>query len=109
MIAIKAFQVLLGPIYDFLDGRLLGHSLRKSEAARIKLREEQEARGEEFKGWEVKRWVFWLFGGQLGAMILVSWVVSYVRKREWSFADLIDIPCLHNWFKAKIKRERSYY
>jgi hypothetical protein len=63
-------------MYDYLDGKLLGHSLRKSEASRIALQKEQEARGEEFKGWEVKKWVFWLFGGQLACMIFVSWVVS---------------------------------
>lgn len=77
LIAIKAFQVVLGPIYDYLDGKLLGHSLRLSEKKRLALaKEQEESQGEGFDGWKVKKWILYLFGGQLGAMILSSWVVS---------------------------------
>ena len=76
LIAIKAFQVLLGPIYDYLDGRLLGHSLRRSEKRRLEIRDEKLAKGEEFRGWTVHKPTSWFFGLQYAGMVVVSWVVS---------------------------------
>ena len=78
LIAVKAFQVLLGPIYDYLDGKLLGHSLRRNEADRLAIRKDKELRGETFPGWQVSRWSLCLFGGQFACMILCSWVVSLI-------------------------------
>jgi hypothetical protein len=76
LIAIKAVQFCLGPIYDYLDGKLLGHSFRRSEKRRIAIREENFASGNLYRGWRVQRWATYVFGGQLVLMILTSWVVS---------------------------------
>lgn len=81
--------------------------MRKSEAQRIALQKEQEAKGEEFKGWEVKKWVFWVFGGQLASMISVSWIVSSRARfsRFWKMeADELDISCLHHWSQTKVEQ-----
>jgi len=80
LIAVKAVQFCLGPIYDYLDGIWLGHSLRRNEKRRIEMKEEMQARGDTFKGWRVSRKVFYIFGSQLGLMILTSWVVSRRRR-----------------------------
>lgn len=76
LIAIKAWQVFEGPILDYLDGKLLGHVLRKNEKQRIKLRDEMALEGKEFKGWKVYKSVTMFFGGQYVIMVIVSWVVS---------------------------------
>jgi hypothetical protein len=80
LIAVKAVQFCLGPIYDYLDGIWLGHSLRRNEKRRIEMKEEMQARGDTFKGWRVSRKVFYVFGSQLALMILTSWVVSHRRR-----------------------------
>ncbi|WVR03906.1 hypothetical protein IAU60_000905 [Kwoniella sp. DSM 27419] len=75
LIAIKAFQVCLGPIYDYLDGRLLGHSLRMNESKRLALRKERLANGQPFRGWlPDKKWLR-VFGTQFVLMVLCSWVL----------------------------------
>jgi membrane protein DedA with SNARE-associated domain len=82
LIAIKAFQVLLGPIYDYLDGKLLGHSLRRSEKKRLAMRDEKLAKGEEYPGWKVHKPTTWFFGMQYLGMVLVSWVVSLKSRKK---------------------------
>jgi hypothetical protein len=94
LIAIKAFQVLLGPIYDYLDGRLLGHSLRRSEKKRLEMRDEKLAKGEEYLGWKVHKPTTWFFGCQYAAMVLVSWVVSGDHTNLWCDELMIDLLCL---------------
>jgi hypothetical protein len=80
LLAIKGFQVLLGPVYDYLDGRWLGHTLRKSERARLQLREDKASEGIDLPGWRVHKPTTWAVSCQLGAMIIVSWVVSRVSR-----------------------------
>lgn len=70
-------QVLLGPLYDYLDGRLLGHSLRRNEKTRIAMKDQRMAEGSLYKGWQVNKTVTAIFGGQLCLMILASWAVRY--------------------------------
>jgi hypothetical protein len=94
LIAIKAWQVCLGPIYDFLDGKLLGHALRKSERKRTELRALDKAAYENehisvdavltsdsgthrrLTGWRPSRLVCRIVGTELGCAIVVAWVVS---------------------------------
>lgn len=76
ILVIKGVQVLLGPLYDYLDGRLLGHTLRKSEKARLQLREDKAQEGVELPGWKVHKPTTWIVCCQLGGMVVVSWVVS---------------------------------
>jgi hypothetical protein len=82
LLAIKGTQVLLGPIYDYLDGRWMGHTLRKSEKQRIKLREDMAVEGVELPGWKVHRPTTWTVSCQLGAMVVVSWIVSPHRLHQ---------------------------
>lgn len=99
--------MLLGPIYDYLDGKLLGHSLRKNEADRLALRKEKELNGETFPGWQVSRTSLCIFGGQFALMILCSWVVSYLPglADEMGWECLwIDLPLLHCRRSAAMRR-----
>jgi hypothetical protein len=74
--AVKGFQVLLGPIYDYLDGRLLGHSLRLNEKDRLALRDAKLKADEEYPGWKVHKPTTYFFGAQFACMIIASWVVG---------------------------------
>lgn len=66
----------MGPILDFLDGRLLKHTLRKNEKDRLQLMKETQDRGEMLPGWRVTKPTLYIFGGQFILMVLTSWVVS---------------------------------
>jgi hypothetical protein len=78
LIAVKAFQFCMGPILDFLDGRLLAHTLRKNEKNRLELMRATIARGDLLPGWRVTKPTLYIFGGQFILMVLTSWVVSTV-------------------------------
>jgi len=95
LIAIKAVQVCLGPVYDLLDGKWLGHALRKPERKRLELRladksvetidhlpattsragtSETTDRG--LKGWRPSKLVCRVVLAELACAIVVAWVVS---------------------------------
>ena len=76
IIAIKSVEVVLGPVYDYLDGIWLGHSLRMNEAARVEYRKEAVSRGLDVKGWRVEKKVIIGVLTQLSVMIVIAWVVS---------------------------------
>jgi hypothetical protein len=78
LIAIKSVEVLLGPVYDYLDGKWLAHSLRMNEAKRVAFRNRAIEENLDVKGWRVERKVLLVVLGQLSAMIVVAWVVSAV-------------------------------
>ena len=89
-------QVCLGPVYDLLDGKWLGHALRKPERKRLQLRmadksvetidhlpattsragmsDDSEARG--LKGWRPSKLVCGVVLAELACAIVVAWVVS---------------------------------
>jgi hypothetical protein len=83
IIAIKSVEVVLGPTYDYLDGRWLGHSLRMPEDERIAFRKACKEKADSWKGWLVNKKVFWLVIFQLTAMVIVSWVVSVDGPMVW--------------------------
>jgi hypothetical protein len=87
-----------------LDGKLLGHSLRRSEKKRLEMRDEKLAKGEEYLGWKVHKPTTWFFGCQYAAMVLVSWVVSEDQITMWCDELMIDLLCLFG-----IKREWIHY
>lgn len=76
LIAIKAVEVILGPVYDYLDGKWLGHSLRMNEAKRVAFRNRAIEEKLDVKGWRVERKVLLGALGQLSVMIVVAWAVS---------------------------------
>lgn len=96
--AIKSWQVCLGPIYDYLDGKWLAHALRKPEMKRLAMttvaRESaehetmahpvaDEMAGEDrslprLKGWEPSKTACAIVGTELVCAIIVAWVVSPV-------------------------------
>lgn len=78
LIAIKGWQVFEGPILDFLDGKFLGHVLRKNEKQRIALRDEMAREGKEFKGWKVIKSVTYIFGTQYVVMVIVAWALFFI-------------------------------
>ena len=82
LIAIKSVEVLLGPLYDYLDGKWLGHSLRMNEAKRVAFRNQAIEEKLDVKGWRVERKVLLAVLGQLSAMIVVAWVVSGMPGHE---------------------------
>jgi hypothetical protein len=48
--AYKGLQIFLPFGYDWLDGKWLGHSLRKGEKERVALRDSVKAQGIEMRG-----------------------------------------------------------
>lgn len=92
LIAIKAWQVCLGPVYDVLDGKLLGHALRMPERERLVLRASDnaakvhvasgrlEGSNAPLNGWRTSRRVSSIVGAELACAIVVAWVVSTHRK-----------------------------
>lgn len=80
LIAIKAWQVLEGPFFDWLDGRMLGHTLRLSEKKRLKFDEEREATGQELSGLKRYRPVTIIVAFQYVSMVIISWVVSHFKS-----------------------------
>lgn len=98
--AIKAWQVVLGPIYDYLDGRWLGHALRRPESKRLAMHKANQTASAEssesgaeldtegagpspiraprqLKGWQPNRKACVIVGSELGCAIIVAWVVSF--------------------------------
>lgn len=78
MIAIKSWQILEGPLFDFLDGKLLGHTLRMNEKQRLKYDAEREEAGVDAPGYRIKKPVTWVVGLQYVTMVIISWVVSNI-------------------------------
>ncbi|OCF39673.1 hypothetical protein I317_06528 [Kwoniella heveanensis CBS 569] len=78
IIAIKAVEVCLGPIYDYLDGKWLGHSLRMPEKKRLELRKKALEEDIDYPGWRISKKTTYIVGGELTALIITAWVVSMV-------------------------------
>ncbi|WVR07938.1 hypothetical protein IAU60_004981 [Kwoniella sp. DSM 27419] len=78
LIAIKSVEVCLGPIYDYLDGRWLGHSLRLPEVKRLALRRKAIEEGIDYPGWRISRKTSLIVGAELCALIVTAWVVYIV-------------------------------
>lgn len=111
----------MGPILDFLDGRLLRHTLRKNEKKRLELLKDTVDRGETLPGWRVVKPVLYVFGGQFILMVLTSWVVSLsdlllseskclppgpqmgIETRRRPGADMIAVPLLHSGWSSTMR------
>ncbi|OCF73363.1 hypothetical protein I204_06595 [Kwoniella mangroviensis CBS 8886] len=77
IIAIKAIEVCLGPVYDYLDGKWLGHSLRLPEKKRLLLRKEALDKEIDYPGWRINKIVTRIVGVELVGLIITAWVVSF--------------------------------
>lgn len=86
----------MGPIYDYLDGRWLGHALRKPELKRLAMTSAAKAAAEgemiaethgteadddrvrsgRLRGWEPSKTACVVVGTELVCAIIVAWVVS---------------------------------
>ncbi|WVF68348.1 hypothetical protein IAT40_003113 [Kwoniella sp. CBS 6097] len=78
IIAIKAVEVCLGPIYDYLDGKWLGHSLRMPEQKRLELRKKALEEDLDYPGWRISKRTTLIVGGELTALIITAWVVYII-------------------------------
>jgi hypothetical protein len=78
LIGIKSVEFFIGPVYDYLDGRWLGHSLRMPEKRRTAFRREVVLAGVQYEGWRISRRVRWGVLCQLGAMIATGWTLYIV-------------------------------
>ncbi|WWD20457.1 hypothetical protein CI109_104933 [Kwoniella shandongensis] len=79
LIAFKCLQVLLGPLYDYLDGRWLGHALRLPEKRRLEIRNHAISVGYDgFDGWKVHKPTTTVVGGLLIGVIITAWVLYIV-------------------------------
>jgi len=109
LIAIKAVQVCLGPVYDLLDGKWLGHALRKPERKRLELMLADKSvdsidhlpatssgnyipvdTDHGLKGWRPSKLVYGVVGAELACAILVAWVVSVFSGNRTHF----ELTCL---------------
>ncbi|WVQ95901.1 hypothetical protein IAU59_003000 [Kwoniella sp. CBS 9459] len=78
IIAIKAVEVCLGPVYDYLDGKWLGHSLRLPEQKRLLLRKKAVEEDIDYPGWRISKRTTWIVGAELTALIITAWVVYII-------------------------------
>ncbi|WVW87087.1 hypothetical protein I302_109144 [Kwoniella bestiolae CBS 10118] len=78
IIAIKSIEVILGPVYDYLDGRWLGHSLRLPEKKRLLLRKEAIEKDLDYPGWRIDKRVTRVVGLELVGLIITAWVVYII-------------------------------
>jgi hypothetical protein len=76
LIAIKSIDIFVGPVYDWLDGKWLGHSLRKPEKERVAFRAEVLEQKRDLRGWRVERPVLISVACIMTAWVIVGWVVS---------------------------------
>lgn len=78
IMVLKGYDFFLGPFYDWVDGKWLGHQLRLPERIRRSKLVQQENSGRHFKGHE--RRTFWVIlgTGVLAAMIITAWAVSLI-------------------------------
>ena len=106
LIAIKAIDIFVGPIYDYLDGRWLGHSLRMPEKARVAFRTEAIEQKKDLRGWRVEKKVFWSVAGIMTAWVVVGWVVSVSQLACVSVlaqsTDGLALHCLLDWHIRRI-------
>lgn len=88
----KAYDAFLGPFYDWLDGRWLGHQLRMPERKRRDKMVQLEIRGQTYEGHEQnKPWT--IIGCTiLTAMVVTGWAVSQLAAVGWrSCADFAAV------------------
>lgn len=72
----KAYDAFLGPFYDWLDGRWLGHQLRMPERKRRSKLVQEQLAGRIYPGHKLsKTWVA-IGISILSAMIVTAWAVS---------------------------------
>lgn len=90
LIAIKSWQILEGPLFDFLDGKLLGHTLRMNEKQRLKYDAEREEAGVDAPGYRIKKPVTWVVGLQYVTMVIISWVVSSILCMVCKVAETVS-------------------
>ncbi|ORX34136.1 major facilitator superfamily domain-containing protein [Kockovaella imperatae] len=100
IVAIKCLEVILGPVYDVLDGRWLGHSLRMPEKKRIRFRTDIKAQGDPLIGWRSDRTAFTIVIAELSVAIVAAWVVSPNHESVRHASDIL--PGLHRVFHATI-------
>lgn len=76
IMVLKAYDAFLGPFYDWLDGRWLGHQLRMPERKRRSKLVQEQLAGRTYPGHRHSK--FWLTVGLsvLSAMIVTAWAVS---------------------------------
>ncbi|WVF71060.1 hypothetical protein IAT40_005857 [Kwoniella sp. CBS 6097] len=68
LMAYKSLQILYGFFFDWLDGRWLSHSLRKSEKERTEIRDRTVAEGVVLPGWKPSRWGMIVVMGELAGL-----------------------------------------
>lgn len=82
----KAFDTFMGPLYDYLDGRWLGHQLRLPERKRRDALLQKELAGRTFEGHKRSSQWTYIGIGALSGMVIAGWVVS-TRCDEHVCAD----------------------
>lgn len=70
----------MGPIYDYLDGRWLGHSLRMPEQQRVAFRQKAIDENLDLRGWRVEKPVFVSIASIMAVWIVIGWVVSRLSE-----------------------------
>lgn len=74
----KAYDAFLGPFYDWLDGRWLGHQLRMPERKRRDKLVQQTIAGQTYEGHKRDRTWTTIGCSVLSAMVVTGWAVSRI-------------------------------
>jgi hypothetical protein len=96
LMAYKSVQILWGFFFDWLDGRWLGHSLRKSEVERVALRDRAKAEGVVFRGWRPSKWAMAIVLTELFALTITAWVVSSLWYSSICVADSLKVYIVYS-------------
>ncbi|BEJ15699.1 hypothetical protein CspHIS471_0503040 [Cutaneotrichosporon sp. HIS471] len=74
----KAYDAFLGPFYDWLDGKWLGHQLRMPERKRRDKLVQLEIRGKTYEGHERSKFWTWTGCSVLSAMVVTGWALYII-------------------------------
>ena len=127
LIAVKAVELVWGPVYDWVDGRWLGHSLRLSEKKRTALREaarraeldpsscdaplddaDRAIARNELPGFKPDRKITQIVAIQLVCMVIAAWTVSRSpnMNQRTRHADGADLYCLYRGHLDQVRGSR---
>lgn len=113
----KGLQIFLPFGYDWLDGKWLGHSLRKGEKERVALRDKVLAEGIEMRGWRPSKWGMIIVMSELTALTVAAWAVSLTylalvgsKPFQLWYLKLMDVRCtLSSPWASSRKRVRDLH
>ena len=105
LVAYKGLNILWPFFYDYLDGKWLGHSLRKGEKERVALRETALTQGVQLRGWKPSRMGMFIVMAELAALTITAWVVSPNGQTIAEFRFTLCILWVNDYITLQFQRK----